>query len=1385
MLKLRSLIIATILPAVSWGIAPVEPGSQIGANNNNQQTNNSSQLKAANCSPATGRLSLELNNVRTIIETSGLLWNDRINSAAGYQVPKIESTDEANTNVIYAGGLWMGGTDVNGQLKLAGVTYRQGNDYWPGPLSATEGTGNFVFGVPGDASLRRDFGTAEITPEQCSNYDEFYTMRRAEVQQFIAWWNCQNGITNPDDCEDVSIDGEVLRRIEEWPAHGDVSLGEDFYLAPFYDNPNSPNGLNGVYDPIVDGDYPWYDLEGEVDCRNDRRVTLFGDETHWWVFNDKGNIHTESGADPIGMEIRAQGFAFATDDQVNNMTFYNFELINRSTQTLQDTYFGQYADPDVGCFSDDYTGCDVGRGLGFVYNSTNSDNSCQGAIGYGQNPPAVGIDFFEGPYQDDDGLDNAFGIGQGEALNGLGYGDGVPDNERFGMRRFVYYSNPGFGSPPNAITDPSVATHFYNYLRGFWKDGSRMLYGGTGYAGGASTTIEADFMFPGESDTLNWGTSGVDPGFPWDEFTENNQAGDRRFIQAAGPFTLEPGAVNNITVGVVYGRSPNGNVASVDLMKVADTKAQALFDNCFQIVQPPPAPELSAQELENEIILYLSNPPGSPNENEDYFVRDRINIITPDSLAAQGEFLDDTFKFEGYQIYQLKSGEVSIADLEDTDLARLVAQCDKKNDITRLVNYEFNEELGLSFPTVMVEGEDEGLKHSFKITTDLFSSSDNPRLVNHRKYYYIAIAYAHNEYKEYDPEDPLKLDGQRRPYLRSRNRADGSEISAIEVVPSSPLPGNGGQVINSNYGDGPMLTRVDGTGNGGNILELTQESENEILANNFSDQVTYQRGFGPVNIKVVDPLNVAPGDYSFKMLPANDLDTASWMIVNLNTADTAFSDRNISTVNEQLIPEWGISVEIEQVEYTGQGNDQKSEILDVSLEFSDSSQTWLTGIEDSDNYFPNNWLASGTNVIDDPATECDETNCLSNPCDYQDYGIDPEQEYDNMLNGIVAPFRVVRHTGYGDPNSNPACPVGLALATHSYMNKGILGAALQDAQIASQSSVDIVFTNDKSLWTRCPVLEMGNSPSTNEDGSDVDTDGAERMLLREGQSVDVNGVPDGSGEGMGWFPGYAIDLENGQRLNMAFSENSGITGAGDNGRDMIWNPTSTFTTNTGEPVFGGMHYVYVFGTAEGAPPYDQGNWLQTRLSSTSQTDHRDVWSNCSYVMASLLDDDHELLPIEEGLIPTETRVRIRMAKKYEEQVFTNDNDGLPMYNFNMDGLAPTTMNAELADSAMLKINVVPNPYYAYSKYETDRLDNRIKITNLPEVCTIEIYNTGGALVRRLDKDSPSRSLDWDMKNEVGIPIAGGVYIIHVEDSEGREAIVKWFGALRPADLENF
>src|SRR5690606_28000593 len=89
--------------------------------------------------------------------------------------------------------------------------------------------------------------------------------------------------------------------------------------------------------------------------------------------------------------------------------------------------------------------------------------------------------------------------------------------------------------------------------------------------------------------------------------------------------------------------------------------------------------------------------------------------------------------------------------------------------------------------------------------------------------------------------------------------------------------------------------------------------------------------------------------------------------------------------------------------------------------------------------------------------------------------------------------------------------------------------------------VDIIITSDKAFWTRCPVIEINDNESQTEHNDDI-------LYMRGDQSVNKEGQPDGSGTGMGWFPGYAIDVNTGSRLNMAFSENSWLLG--DNGADM-------------------------------------------------------------------------------------------------------------------------------------------------------------------------------------------------------------------------------------------
>ena len=71
----------------------------------------------------------------------------------------------------------------------------------------------------------------------------------------------------------------------------------------------------------------------------------------------------------------------------------------------------------------------------------------------------------------------------------------------------------------------------------------------------------------------------------------------------------------------------------------------------------------------------------------------------------------------------------------------------------------------------------------------------------------------------------------------------------------------------------------------------------------------------------------------------------------------------------------------------------------------------------------------------------------------------------------------------------------------------------------------------------------------------------------------------------------------------------------------------------------------------------------------------------------------------------------------------------PVYEFNTSDLMSKENDNQQQYLLLDLINVVPNPYYGYSEYETSQLDNRIKITNLPEESLIRIYTVSGTLIK--------------------------------------------------------
>ena len=1529
---------------------------------------------ASTCLPATNSNELTVNNVRAYLETNGTMWFEEI---AQYEVPY-----GSGKTSMFAAALWIGGKDINDQLKLAAVRFRQlGDDFWTGPLT---------------------LNGASVSQTTCAQYDKFFKITRAEVEEHKNHW--QDG------------DYSMPTSIRDWPAHPyDLSAGQSFYLAPFFDSDN-----DGEYHP-ENGDYPYYDLDNDLCPWTDANRALAaagnlpktpeermgissgmvyadhvlkGDETLYWIFNDKGGSHTESQGDPIGLEIRAQAFGFSTNDELNNMTFYSYEIINRSTYDLTQTYFSQWVDPDLGFADDDYVGCDVARGLGYCYNGRNVDGTGL-AQHYGSQPPAVGVDFFQGPYLDPDGYDNPSFNGDGnygptmrgncdivskdgtldtlewyfdpenypdsimragvlvraEAINGVNFGDGIVDNERYGMRRFVYHNNDN-----SVVGDPSVAYEYYNMLRGLWKDNLKMKYGANAHPQNGARGPECDFMFPGLTDPCNWGTMGADPEplnygpEGWTEAAVGNAPADRRFMQSAGPFTLRAGAVNYITVGIPWARASSGGAAaSVDALKIADDKCQALFENCFKVLDGPDAPDVTIEELENKLIIYLTNSETSNNFNESYEEADPaipasrldetiyhlydtmpaiINGVDSfylnirDSSAFEETEYDRNYRFEGYMIYQCANADVSVTDIGDLDKIRLIAQCDIQNEASQLVNWIYDDQIGVSAPHLMVDGENQGIRHTFVVTEDKFATTA-AQLINHKKYYFLVLAYGYNNYLPYviDAENINGLQGQMTPFLAGRrNIGDPNNNSRPYVgIPHDPTPENSGTILNCDYGTQPMITRVEGQGNGGFFLDLTPETTEQILRDGKVDKVTYQKNFGPINVKVTNPLKVQAKDFIVKFLEEADevTDTAEWVLqvldANGNIEDEIYSAVPINVTNEQLIQfvdsatnefiDYGLSISILNypfqihqsnlktyvdnhggMTYQNRCSYSQVDLIGSSITYADESKPWLSGVADIDGNYPGNWIRSGQQE----AGQWDDAGGVQEGVenDYSKWKTedffqlmgrgtlnaswssrawkDPESQFEGVVNGTWSPY-VLSSPYYGGPQAKFAT---VDRITGTISPKPYYWAFQEmrtnspgyNQTLTNLYSVDIVLTPDKSKWTRCIVLESCDDPSKSEGG-------ALAYEPRKHPSVDKNGNPDGTGDGMGWFPGYAINVETGERLNIMFAENS--ADPDNNGNDMLFNPTNvyaqTYNVNNeriqiGEveynslfeeyvanpniltdvpfyrdlfpngtlpwPCWGGRHYVYIVGSSGSTNSvyyrnpnikrnynsqfdcgaYDECAWLmdkfnnsvlnigdidaQARKNNRSQLFNNVMWT--SIPMPAYREEDNWL--------SNDATIKIRVSRPYmryssafESGPDVVENDNYPMYSFTTKDIAvQTNQAADLKNEILDKINIVPNPYYGYSTYEGTALETYAKIVNLPSYeegvegkVTISIYTVSGILIRKLTKGDASTYVDWDLKNSANIPIASGIYIIHIDCPGIGERTLKFFAAMRPTDLNAF
>lgn len=668
-----------------------------------------------------------------------------------------------------------------------------GGAMWMGGI---DNLGQLRFAGKGIATNGTDYwpgpldDNGQTMSETCQNFNRFWEVFSYEIDIFKKNFKVSEGNLNPTD---------IPENILFWPGKNnpwfvDFELPANQNLAPFYDFDD-----DGQYNPVK-GDHPALDFGCEG---------IFADQMIWYVINDNGNEHSFTLSPSLGFEVSIMAFAYKTSDELNNMTFYHYNFENKSSIKIDSIYLGIFALSHIGTFNDDYMGCIPKENIGVFYNGDEFDE-----LGYNDTPPMLGFDFIKTPRKI------------------IGYDtEGNAIYQELGMTSFM-----PVGTGFSFDSYPFLAKHYYNYLRGRWTNGTFLTYGGYGAFG----EVIYPFIYPSDPTDTNPEA--------WSECSENNTPFTRYFIQATGPFSLSPGSSEDLLLNMIWIRDGLEHPCpSFQPLIQASRKAQALFDLCFQLQTGPDAPDLFIRELDRELIISLWNDTvTSNNAFEKFAVADRI-------LSSQ-DISDSLYTFQGYKLYQLVSQNVTPDQYDDPDYARLVAQVDKKDGLSKLVNWEKNSEFLTLIPKLKVDGSNNGIVNSFRITDDQFATG-NKRLVNQKKYYFSAVAYSANSFQPYNPAFPFAK-SQPTPYLEGRNN-----IKIFTAIPHIPAPQRDGIELNSQFGEGPPVTRISGHGNGGQLLELSEESVLQIIQNAYFDNPVYQGGFGPLNIQIFDPFNVPEAEF--------------------------------------------------------------------------------------------------------------------------------------------------------------------------------------------------------------------------------------------------------------------------------------------------------------------------------------------------------------------------------------------------------------------------------------------------------------------------------------------------------------------------------------------
>jgi len=1140
--------------------------------------------------------------------------------------------------------------------------------------------------------VRTDWNTADLTKDAAN----FYAVSTSDVS----------------DEQIQNVKDQYESDWMNWPAA---------WGAPYEDTDG-----NGSYDPTVD--IPGYPGAHQTvwTIGNDVPTIVDANGTPTGVVQE--TAPSLYGASAVGVELRVTmwGYAYGASDPLGNVVFKKAELtytgLESSSETinpdtLDDVYFTQWSDPDLGTYTDDYVGTDVDLSFGYVYNGNRLDGVFNGI--YNLPCPAGGYDFLQGPADNQD-ID----------------GDG-DFTEYLPMTSFTYF---GAGS---SISDPDLSSYngtlqFYNLMEGFlprpeypeqipWTD--------------LSTGESTKFALSGDPVTGSGWIDGV-----------QLPPGDRRLVMASGPFTMTKGETATVVLALVAGTGLDA-VSSVSVAKYYDTYAQYAYDQDFSLPNAPTTPSLTAIEMDGRISLDWGF--------------DANAVSTTESTVSAG------FEFEGYNVYQLPAAGAPL-----TEGVKL-ATYDKVNLVQNILDADVDALTGLVVNVVKQTGSDAGVQRFFDTDYDEIRGRPMSNGITYH-FAVTAYSYlAENEGSPFKTLESSEARVSVTPHSTNPGvnvtNPNGSDVTVThDGTANASVDVN---ILNSNnlidesyrvFFDTQQYYRdMNGVWQKADTPGRTVGKVTDCSGSTITATAIASADVGTIDLKLAFDL-VCPGgawiDGMQMVFPEGFAATVNSYAItgggnvcsygtdsgqNCDNLDGTWSGDTL-TYGNALRTGFGAFESSNEftVNYTPEGDFTPVAVSYVIwddgydgtvVDGEGTSTASELGFEYKTEYHWNMATGGGTMLLEDQT--------FVNGADlYGGMSVDnmSSLHYNSSAAVTINGFQVNVNGGYDAPNDAFDHTVGAGPAdisvvgasdfdVDSYAQNGwALTARAVDTWGAGITSVDYLQRDIQVRFTG----EFEEEPTTTsggvvyyaakaEGGSDAWIHGA--RLSELALHPDANNLGDGAPFRIRVpFEVWDMEAEGGpEQIDIAIYDRKQSYNEGDT--VYAFNPYDRMYTHF-------IHLAYQEDGQYGTVWEDAGNGFSTIENNLTWNA---VWWSAQFNQGDTLTFNYAN-PIQAGI---------------DEFSFS------------------TTANTVSSSNDLSAVSVYPNPYYGFHELEQARNDKYVSFNNLPADATIRVYSLGGTFVREIVKSDETQFAEWDLKNQYGYPVASGLYIVRIE-SGSEEKILK-------------